>query len=733
MDFRRRASGEEASSNEQDTNSNVGTPADGEPPNSGRPRNLPPRWNLSSWLRWIFEGELLDGPGSGGFDDLYVQGQYFGPNDETKTRGPERTRFGLLDLLAANIASKQEKIASTRTIAKSQNKDNKSKESFKGPSAGPSIPPPAVYVAPCPNCIRGTCKIRKHKQLRKYLEYHKQQNTNFDHFIPPQLPTTFRNNSESSGTSNSSSGNSPLINKCVDSYGFTPTTSYTPYNADDENSEAESETSGVDAHYFPYINQTCPVVSLTEFKSQLLRPSAEERLRGDGETRSNGNTSQGSRRKTKNISSSKLNSNQHQDANTKTNKQSHNSKVSKTRMRVPPEGKERLSQTQPITSSSSNNVESPQNLSCGDMRCQDVFCSSQKNNIKNNSRQYREDSVDSLAGVSGSMVDLVKGAREIRRMIRETSMDSLCSDFSLNSYNAGGANMNSEEYDYMQQIDAEKFLNELSSIRTSCDELRDNLTTYSPNRSQVLTGSKSDYGFRSLPVECHSQEFESRSKDANGTLEGNSSPDLKKIQLTARKLRQKPTAREKKLWRLSAPLSDVDSPQHLNSSRNLTAEEDSSLEWESPSHGWHDLRHVKYKVALHQSRSQSLAASDCEDNFDNYDAWEWDSEGFGDELGKDNFSHYNLDFEVSREHDNWLPDKMLELDLESELGKVSFNGSINNSRRNSYCSIISNSDLEGTDSISRQIRLPPSGRSSVAKGKFLNAKVNASLFLNQLN
>ena len=130
-------------------------------------------------------------------------------------------------------------------------------------------------------------------------------------------------------------------------------------------------------------------------------------------------------------------------------------------------------------------------------------------------------------------------------------------------------------------------------------------------------------------------------------------------------------------------------------------------------------------MALHQSRSQSLAASDCEDNFDNYDAWEWDSEGFGDELGKDNFSHYGgldgVNFELTREHDNWLPDKMLELDLESELGKVSFNGSINNSRRNSYCSNISNSDFEGTDSISRQIRLPPSGRSSVAKGKLLYA------------
>ena len=529
-------------------------------------------------------------------------------------------------------------------------------------------------------------------------------------FIPPDQASNFRNYSGSSGTSNSSSGNSPLINKCVDSYGCVPTSSTTPYNADDENSEAESETSGVDAHYFPYINQTCPVVSLTEFKSQLLRPNAEERLRGDGETRGNGNPSQGTRRKNRNSSSSKISSNQHQDANLKSLKQSQGSKLSKSRVRVPPEGKERLSQTQPISSSTSYNVETPNNLSCGNIKCQDSFCSSQTNNTKNTSRCFRENSVDSLAGVSGSMVDLVKGAREIRRMIRETSMDSLCSDFSLSSYNAGVIDMNPEEYDYLQQIDAEKFLSELSSIRTSCDELRDSLTTYSPNRSNMLTGSKSDYGFRSLPTEANSQESESTGKDANYTGDGTSSPDFRNL---ARKLRQKPTAREKKLWRLSAPLSDIDSPQHLNSSRNLTAEEDSSLEWESPSHGWHDLRHVKYKVALHQSRSHSLAASDCEDNFDNYDAWEWDSEGFGDEVGKE-----GLNFELTREHDNWLPDKMLELDLESELGKVSFNGSINNSRRNSYCSIISNSDLEGTDSISRQIRLPPSGRSSVAKGKF---------------
>jgi len=105
---------------------------------------------------------------------------------------------------------------------------------------------------------------------------------------------------------------------------------------------------------------------------------------------------------------------------------------------------------------------------------------------------------------------------------------------------------------------------------------------------------------------------------------------------------------------------------------------------------------------------------------DALDPWEWDSDGFGDEIGKTTFSNYTtlqgIDFEMSRKHDNWLPDKTVELDLESELERVSFNGSINNSRRNSYCSNISNSDMEGSLSISQQVRLPPSGRSSVAKG-----------------
>ena len=704
--FRRRSSSDEpGSSNQQDQNSNVETPTDGPPQNSNRFGNSSPRWNIRSWLRWIFEDELLDGP-SAGFDDIYVEGQYFGPADAKNNLGPERTRFKLLDILNANLSRQNELTSSGSINTKSKTNDKKHDDKLRVPHCISSIPPPAVYVAPCPNCIRGTCRIRKHKQLRKYLDQQQQQNSNFEHNA-----RSSRTSSGSSGTTNSSPGiTSPLVQNGTDPYGFFLTNSTTPYNADDENSEPESEMFGVDEKYFPYINQTCPVISLTEFKNQLLRPSTDERLGGNGENKSK-SAPQSAKKKTKTVSSSKHSFNQHEDANSKiqSSKQSYYTKVPKARGRVPPEGKERLSQTQVSTTTSSNH-QARHSLSCGDIGCQDSFCLSQRNNTSNCSR-YRDDSVDSLAGISGSMVDLVKGAREVRRLIRETSMDSLCSEFSLSSY-IGSKKMNPpEEIDYLAQIDSERFLNELSSIRTSCDELRDSLNTLPLNTSKILPGSKSDFSITTSQVQRKLSEAECNNREIGDTGEECSCSDLRNLQ---RRLRRNPS-KEKKLWRLSAPISDVDSPQHFS---NLTAEEDSSLEWESPSHGWHDLRHVKYKVALHQSRSQSLAASDCED----FDQWEWDSEGFGDEIGKDSFCNYSalngMEFELSRGHDNWLPDKTLELDLESELGKVSFNGSINNSRRNSYCSNVSNSDFEGTDSICRQVRLPPSGRSSVAKGNF---------------
>ena len=716
--IRRRGSDEDMQTITQSgENKNVGTPSDGQPPNSDRARNASSRWSIASWLRWIFEDELLDGPGNG-LDDIYVQGQYFGPAESKPNLGNQATRLSLIDLLNSNLYRKDGKIPNSTGKLKGKLKRNTVDEHLKHSNDIASIPPPAVYVAPCPNCIRGSCKIRKHKQLRKYLEHQKHHNSTFQGFIPLEHQVFQGNGSGSSGNSNSSTGDSPLINKYTDSNGIFTASSTTPYNADDENSDPESEIFGIDENHFPYINQTHPVVSLIDFQSQLIVQNKDKRSSGDGEKRSKLHGSQSARKKTKCSTNSKNVSNNQPDINSngQSSKRESHSIVPNIRIRVPPEGKERLSQTQPFLQSSSN-LDSKPNLTCGNIGCPDSFCSSQITNLRNVSSRHRENSVDSLQGVSGDMVDLVKGAREVRRMIRETSMDSLCSDFSLNSY-VGGSRLNTEDLDYLAQIDSERFLSELSSIRTSCDDLRDSLLSYPVDSKALISGSKSDFSITQNYKEEKFDIAETDTQDENITGDENLSPNIKSVHRRPKKK----LLDGKKLWRLSAPMSDIDSPQHLSSnSKNLTAEEDSSLEWESPSHGWHDIRHVKYKMALHQSRSQSLAASDCEDNIDALDPWEWDSDGFGDEIGKATFSNYTalqgLDFEMSRKHDNWLPDKTVELDLESELEKVSFNGSINNSRRNSYCSNISNSDMEGSLSISQQVRLPPSGRSSVAKGK----------------
>jgi len=77
------------------------------------------------------------------------------------------------------------------------------------------------------------------------------------------------------------------------------------------------------------------------------------------------------------------------------------------------------------------------NLSCGDVNCKDSFCRAQNNNhLVNVSNVDRETSIDSVAvgpaaNVSKSMIGLIRGAREVRRLIREASFDSTASEFSL--------------------------------------------------------------------------------------------------------------------------------------------------------------------------------------------------------------------------------------------------------------------------------------------------------------
>ena len=138
-----------------------------------------------------------------------------------------------------------------------------------------------------------------------------------------------------------------------------------------------------------------------------------------------------------------------------------------------------------------------------------------------------------------------------------------------------------------------------------------------------------------------------------------SSPDLRNLHKMIH------SAKNKTLWTLTQ-LSDAESsPLHYRDS--------------SASPMLHDPRDLKYKVAL------SSNTSECGD-------WEWDSEGLS----------FNYDLnqpEITVEnHENWLQDDVLELDLEAELLASTFNH-----RRNS------DSETE----FSAKIRLPPSGRSSV--------------------
>ena len=142
----------------------------------------------------------------------------------------------------------------------------------------------------------------------------------------------------------------------------------------------------------------------------------DNRLEGDGEHVSKRNTSFGSRK------SSSGNGN-------------------KGRNRVPPEGREKLvSPSKRSTPASSSSLR--KNLSCGDSSCKDMFCRAQQQSqlCNNNNSTFcnidRETSVDSISvgpvsNVSKGMIGLIRGAREVRRLIREASFDSTASEFSL--------------------------------------------------------------------------------------------------------------------------------------------------------------------------------------------------------------------------------------------------------------------------------------------------------------
>ena len=236
-----------------------------------------------------------------------------------------------------------------------------------------------------------------------------------------------------------------------------------------------------------------------------------------------------------------------------------------------------------------------------------------------------DESMESIVGVSGSMVDLVKGAREVRRLIREASFDSLASEFSLDlSLHDGVGGHTASHFD---------------SLCAEIEDLKDNCDTMSDTMSSVGGKVKASKSEQQFSKESTPSEFAS-------------SPDLKSLHKIIHS-----APRNKALWTLThaTGFSDNDStysPIHRETSASPI---------------FHDTKESRYKVAL------SSNASECGE-------WEWDSEGLCGDASL--MSNQDLSQQIHH-HDTWLQDDVLELDLEAELLTSTFNRCSRNSNHSS--------------------------------------------------
>lgn len=309
-----------------------------------------------------------------------------------------------------------------------------------------------------------------------------------------------------------------------------------------------------------------------------------------------------------------------------------------------PDGKERYSESPSLSSRCS----SPSS----DLRCP------------------RSDSIDSDAcSISGSMVDLVQNAREVRRLIRETSFDSTASDFSLDfSLNE---NLGASTADGLEGLSRG-----LSRLMDNCETIDQDMSFIPP---AVMVTSKSTMSGLSQ----YSTTTTEGGEDEEGSLvrEG-SIPDLRDLQRTLRN--------NKGLWKLTnfSNLSDR--------SRQASIVSDSgSFEWDSPVHGWTGMKGPRVPLA-YQSSSFSESGDEVGSLAGSLvDPWEWDD------------VYYLEDGEEHVErmtgHRSWLPDVGAELDLESELRLLELSSTTTSAR----------SSLDREMFVRR--RLPPSGRSSVTR------------------
>lgn len=545
-------------------------------PNGSAPRKPRPRWGGSSrsWLDWLFRGsgynELVHD-----FNDesLVIQGRYFGPS--------------------SGLGTTPDKTPSFAIVHQGRRKGRSLSLNGRGDIT--------TDLAPCPNCLKGVCRIKKHRQMHQYLK---------------EKPSSTSSSSYNNSPIRPNASDGPTTNGISASRLLPPTS--TPESADDELSDDEC------AKLF---SQRYHGANYERYLDTPIRPT--NRI----------------------PSGTRL--------------------FDASRNRLPPDGRERWSL-------------SPVNLPVEEFsdECSSVYFRPLE----------RDETIESIKSVSGSMVDLVKGAREIRRMIREVSMDSLATDFSLEINDHIGTSM---EFN-MDQLQCE-----IDELRDNCSAINQRFDSI-PFEMPLMATSKSEYGISSIDSSLQESEGIRDERVERST------PDLRLLQRPRRKL-----------WRLTqVNQSETDSPfQSGNVSSSVGVSTDpESLEWESPNHGWHDLRQAKYKIAL-----SSHSASECggDDDFSSLvDPWEWDCQDFNPEdfdrsdMIMDRFSMLN--------HQNWLPESTdtLELDLEAELssrsGFSSLHGS-NHSQNNTSCTNSRRGSLDRNSLFCRS-RQPPSGRSSVDHG-----------------
>ncbi len=315
--------------------------------------------------------------------------------------------------------------------------------------------------------------------------------------------------------------------------------------------------------------------------------------------------------------------------------------------RLPPLGEERWSASPVLPAGR-----------CDDPGCRDPHC------LAAPSAVIHEESTDSIASVSGSMVDLVRGAREVRRLIREASLDSLASDLSLDLRSS----MAREDLGASTEHHLDSLQGRLREVRDDCGAITERVDVMNAPANSTMTSSKSDFSV------------------ASGAHVGTPAANLKEGSIPDLRTLQKPKVH---FWKIndivaeSATSSLLSSP--LNSgSYNGRGE---SLEWESPEHGWHDLRKSKYKLALGGSELGDEATEDGGDDDEDRrsvlshlthgsDAWEWDCEGLTSSPQQQLLLEHRYQVQAPASmlhHQKWLPEsaERIELDLETELASAS--------------------------------------------------------------